>query len=280
MLARGESTGIGGISVATMGETSRKRQDRVLRKLLEKKHISVKQLAEEFRISEATARRDLKALAETGQLMLVHGGARLPAMRDFSFQAKKIRNIEAKRIIGRLAAELVADGDQVFLDSGTTCFELAVQLQSKQGVTVLANSARFTQELSSPSLLVFILGGRYRPDRLDMVGPMATQALTPLRGFIAFIGADGLSREPGPAASDMESAELFGLATRNARETVLLVDHDKFDQAALCQITSWSRISTVVSDRRPNQEWIEFFSDAHIKLIYPNSNPSSNINPT
>lgn len=249
--------------------STRQRRDRILAELYQQKEITASKLAEVIGASQATVRRDLHAMAIAGQLELVYGGATLPRKSDFSFRSKAQRNVEAKRIIGRLAAERIQDGDQVFVDSGTTCFETTPYLNRKRDLWVIANSARLALELDSPNVNVIMLGGQYRPDRMDTIGPLATAALERLRGYLAVIGADGLSMEFGLTASDIESAHLFGLAVRNARATLLLVDHSKFLAPSLCRIVEWDRISQVITDRPPPGEWAEFLHQRNIEIITP-----------
>jgi DeoR family transcriptional regulator of aga operon/DeoR family fructose operon transcriptional repressor len=220
-------------------------------------------------VSGATVRRDLKALAHEEDLLLVHGGATLPRQKDFSFRAKQLRAADEKKIIGRLAATLITDGDQVFLDSGTTCSEMVPYLKRMHGVTVLANSARLALELSAPGLSIFLIGGAYRPDRMDTVGPMAMSTLNQVRGYVAYISADGLSMDFGPSASDVESAHLHRLVIENARAAVLLVDSSKFGGASLFQIVDWSRIGKVVTDAQPDEPWKRFLEEQNIELITP-----------
>ena len=125
-----------------MSQATEERRKQIMAQLLDRKHLTVKELAASMHVSGATVRRDLKALAGEEELLLVHGGATLPRQGDFSFRAKQLRAVEQKRIIGRLAAALLLDGDQVFLDAGTTCSEMVPYLKKMQGVTVLTNSAR------------------------------------------------------------------------------------------------------------------------------------------
>ncbi len=252
-----------------MSQATEERRRRIITQLLDKKHLTVKELAAAMQVSGATVRRDLKALAGEDEVLLVHGGATLPRQRDFSFRAKQLRAVQEKRVIGRLAAGLLADGQQVFLDSGTTCSEMVPHLKKMRDVTVLCNSARLALQLNGPGLSVFLIGGEYRPDRMDTVGPMAISALNQVRGYVAFIGADGLSVDFGPSASDAASAHLHRLVVENAREAVLLVDGSKFGAASLFQIVEWSRISKVVTDRAPDDEWRRFFDERHIAVICP-----------
>ena len=119
-----------------MSLTSKQRHDRILAEMLNHGQVEVKRLAQDFAVSDATVRRDLRALADEGQVELAYGGATLPRPSDFSFRSKAVRNMEAKRAIGRLAAELITDNEQICLDSGTTCFELCRCLKRRRGLLV------------------------------------------------------------------------------------------------------------------------------------------------
>jgi DeoR/GlpR family transcriptional regulator of sugar metabolism len=253
-----------------MSLTSKQRHDQILSEILERGQVEVKMLGRKLAVSEATVRRDLRALADEGQVDLAYGGATLPRALDYSFRSKAVRNVEAKRVIGRLAADLVGDNEQVCLDSGTTCFELCRHLRRRRGLLVVVNSARLAMEMGAyPESRVLMLGGQYRPDRMDTVGPLATATIEQLRGYLAFIGADGLSMDFGVSASDIESAHLYRQVIRNARETVLLVDHTKFLTPSVFKICEMSEISRIVTDQKPLPEWLEFLQAQAIALYYP-----------
>jgi len=232
-------------------------------------HVSVRQLAEDLGVSEATVRRDLQGLAAEGLLELKHGGASVIRTSDYSFISKSRRNIEAKRTIARMACELISDGEQLFLDSGTTCFEMTSFLRNKRSLSVIVNSLRTAQELEAPGVNVLLLGGQYRPDRMDTVGPIAFEVLERFRGYRAFLGTDGMSLDFGLTTVDIDSANIFALAARNARECVLLADSSKFDQPSLYKITDFNCISTVITEKRPSPKWEEFFENQTVKVLYP-----------
>lgn len=240
--------------------------------LLHKKQVTVKELAADLEVSDATVRRDLKALADEQGLRLNHGGASLARDRDYSYQAKMLRSSEAKKTIGRLAAGLINDGDHIFLDSGTTCSEIVPHVKQMHNVTVLANSARLALDFNGAGVHLFMIGGEYRPDRMDTVGPMALAALNTVRGYVAFIGADGMSMDFGPSASDVESAHLHRQVIHNAIATVLVADQSKFGNPSLFQIVDWTHIQRVVTDARPSAEWCEFFRQHAIQIAYPDNN--------
>jgi DeoR/GlpR family transcriptional regulator of sugar metabolism len=255
-----------------MSQATADRRRQIMAQLLEQKQVMVRDLASQMEVSDATVRRDLKALAEEQGLKLIHGGAALPRERDFSYQARLLRSSDEKKLIGALASKLLQDGDHVFLDSGTTCSELAPFVKRMHEITILTNSARLALELDASGVQLFLIGGEYRPDRMDTVGPMAVTTLNQVRGYTAFIGADGLSMDFGPSASDLASAHLHRQVVANALSTVLLVDHNKFGGASLFQIVDWSQIASVITDKAPAAEWNEFFNERNISIAYPGSN--------
>lgn len=259
-------------SAATMSINTEQRREMIYAETLRGGRITIKQLALQLDVSEATVRRDIKALAKEGKVEQVLGGAVLPRTIDFSFRTKETRNIEAKRIIGRLAARLVSDGDVIYLDSGTTCFAMTPFLKEKRDLSIIANSARLALELDCPGIEVILLGGTYRPDRLDTVGPLALATLDQLRGYTAFIGADGLGTDFGVTAGDVESAALYRLAVDHARRNILVADHSKFLSPSLVKIVDFGAIDCVVTDRRPAGDWMEFLSSVGLEVIYPTDN--------
>jgi DeoR/GlpR family transcriptional regulator of sugar metabolism len=258
-----------------MNQTTQRRTEHIISQIYSSGRVSVRDLAEELSVSPATIRRDLRGLADGRKIRLVHGGATLGRLHDDSFRTKAVRNVEAKQTIGHLAAELVTDNDQVFIDSGTTAFQLALCLRGRRGLSIIANSARLALELDAPGLNVILIGGKYRPGRMDTVGPMAAGSLEQLRGYVAFVGADGLSREFGLAADDIDSAHLNGLAIRHARRAVLLVDHSKFTAPSLFKIARFEAICQVVTDRRPEADWMDYFASLGVDVTYPSEEPAA-----
>ena len=80
----------------------------------------------DFGVSEDTVRRDLRELAAEGLLQRVHGGA-LPASPAVApFRAARGNRIGRRNArIARTAAEMIAPGQVVIVDGGTTAVQLA-----------------------------------------------------------------------------------------------------------------------------------------------------------
>lgn len=246
------------------------RKEQILSLAYQEGRVLVRDLAGQLSVSEATIRRDLHGLASEGLLELTHGGASVIRSSDFSFVSKSMRNVEAKKVIAQLAADLVHDYDQIFLGSGTTCFALTAPLRGKKQLSVIVNSVRTAQELKAPGVDTLLLGGQFRQDRMDTVGPVAMETLEQLRGYRAFISTDGVSMEAGLSSVDIESAHIIKLVARNARENILMVDSSKFGHPALYKIMDFENVSTLVTEQKPTDEWSEFFESQNVNVLYPN----------
>lgn len=255
-----------------MNVSKLQRKDKILELLYERGHVEVREIAESFDVSEATARRDLRRLADEDQLELVYGGATLPRRGNYSFQARQARNIEEKRLIGRMAAALVRNGDSILLESGTTVGCMVPYLFTLRDLNVITNSAPVAQQLGERTdFNILFLGGKFRHERMDVVGPFAENAISQLSGYRAFVGADGLSLDIGLTGTDIETAHLYQNVIRHAGETNLLADHTKFSAPTLYKIIGLGAVNRVVTDRPVPAQWARALDREGIDLVLPNA---------
>ncbi|KQP62180.1 DeoR/GlpR family DNA-binding transcription regulator [Methylobacterium sp. Leaf112] len=178
------------------------RQDEILARLGRDGSVSVEGMADRFGVSRETIRRDLKALAERGQLAIVHGGA--TRRSDEPVLAIRERdNPTGKAAIGRVAAGLVEDGMVVVLDSGATTLAVANALAGRdplfarpapKGLTVCTNSLPIGLLLCRVAgVRVHFLGGEIEGADEAAFGTDALAALMRFRADVAFVGAGGIS---------------------------------------------------------------------------------------
>ncbi|MFZ2372020.1 MAG: DeoR/GlpR family DNA-binding transcription regulator, partial [Trichococcus flocculiformis] len=88
--------------------------------------VKLQDLVDQTGSSESTIRRDLSTLEEAGFLIRIHGGAK----RSYNVSAedrmedKTSKNVRDKQRIAEKAAQLVSDQDIIFLDAGSTTYEM------------------------------------------------------------------------------------------------------------------------------------------------------------
>ena len=122
--------------------TSTDRQIQLLELIARQQRVSVADIVTQFAVSEATARRDLEALANQGKVRRVHGGALAlqDAAPELPLLERGNQEQTEKHRIGQAAARLVHPGETIFLGSGTTVLEVARALRETQGLTIITNS--------------------------------------------------------------------------------------------------------------------------------------------
>lgn len=212
--------------------------------------LGVAELASLTGASEMTIRRDLEVLASQGVLERFRGGARSLLLRGSEppFALRFDENAEAKRRIAAAVAALIADGESVVLDSGTTCLEVARLLHDRR-LTVMPLSLHAVNALSSSaSLTLLVPGGRPRPGELALTGPLTLASLSALRFDTAVIGCCGLSAEHGLTAFDLEDAAVKRAAISSARRVIAAVDASKLTRTALAFVAPVSSLDAVVTD--------------------------------
>lgn len=256
-----------------MGHGFEQRKKAILETLDREGSLLVKEFAAKLGISETTLRRDLNELDSAGQLKQVYGGAvRLesaPRALNLPVAQRSTREIEAKRLIGKAAAGFVADNDILYIDPGTTSWEMIPHLKAKRNLTIISNSVRLLQCLDYIGHHSIIqLGGTLRPDRLDTVGTLSQLGIEQLRGYKAFQGGDGLDVGFGLSAIDHESALIAKVILAAAREVIVLADHTKFENPSmLYKIVDIDRINWLVTDRPLPPVWDTKCREAGVRVV-------------
>ena len=54
----------------------------------------------------------------------------------------------------------------------------------------------------------------------------------------------------------------------NSSQKILLIDSSKFDKIALSKVCNINEVDLIVTDKKPDKKYIDFFKKNKIKLIY------------
>jgi DeoR/GlpR family transcriptional regulator of sugar metabolism len=233
---------------------SEARRRRIMEIIAESENATatVEQLSDVLGVSSMTIRRDLDWLDERGQLKRVHGGAVgmdvAPSWKPFGERRDEFSR--EKRMIGGLAAGLVADGERIILDSGTTTLHIARNLECRVDLVTITNSLPVAEELvRCPGVTAIVLGGLLKPRELCCVGSMVTEELSRLSADRVFLSAAGFDIIRGVTDPDIREVEVKRAMIRAAREVVLVADSSKWGVVALARIEPLCAIHKIVTDR-------------------------------
>ncbi len=246
------------------------RQKQILFLLSRQGRLSVTEIVEQFSISEATARRDLESLASQGKAQRVHGGviAVEQAPPELPILQREGEQADEKSSIGRAAAELIADGETVFLGSGTTVLETARHLRERKNLTVITNSLPVLNALAGiKEITIVSLGGQLRESELSFIGHIAEQALAELRVDKVIMGARGLSLEHGLTNDYLQETLTDRAILKIGREVILVADHSKVNRVSTALLAPLSSINTFVTDSKADKKFIQALKKQNIKVV-------------
>ena len=203
-------------------------------------------------ISEATIRRDLKALAREGEIVLLHGGAarKMSGSYETPVGSRNILNIKEKNSIAKYAAELVSDGEVVYLDAGSTILRMVKYVKSKD-ITIVSTNALIAQELEGGRAKCILIGGELLLSTASLVGPMTDSELENMYFDKAFIGASGFSLEAGINTPDPREAKKKQIVKKNSKETYVLMDSSKSGKSTLCKALELKEVTIICEKETP-----------------------------
>jgi DeoR/GlpR family transcriptional regulator of sugar metabolism len=229
---------------------------------------SVAELAEATGASEMTIRRDLEVLADQGVLERYRGGARSLLLRgqEPPFALRAQDDLPAKQRIATEVAAMIADGESVVLDSGTTCLEVARALHHRR-LTVVPLSLHAANALvGAPQLTLLFPGGQPRPGELALTGPLTEASLSSLRFDTAILGCCGLTAADGLTAYDLADAAVKRAAIASSRRVIAVTEAAKLSRTALAFVTPASALHAVVTDQDAPDEETEALTAAGVTV--------------
>lgn len=224
-----------------------------IRKLVEANgHVTVSELNQLLDVSEATIRRDLEALAQSGWVRRTHGGAvRIErASKEPPIIHRQSEYQNEKRRIGQQAAILVSEGDTIFLGSGTTVHEVAVNIRDVPRLTVITNALNVVNELvECDNIELIVIGGMFRQSELSMVGHIAEQAIREFRADKAIMGMRGIDPAHGFTSDYMPEAITDRAILSIAPCNIILADHSKLGRVSTVFLAPITSAHVLITDQ-------------------------------
>ena len=156
---------------------------------------------------------------------------------------------DLRRLIGKLAATYVNDGDTIILDCGTPTMYMAQFLQGYRDLHVITNSLQVLHALqNSPHVTVTLTGGEYLRDAQALVGRGGQLFLREIRADKVFLVAGGVSSTFGISSKIVPEAEMRRAMINAAREVVVLADHTVLGTDSNVRVADLERVHTLITD--------------------------------
>lgn len=245
------------------------RQQKMIDLLIIKKVIKMPELQEELGISIDTLRRDINALAKQGKIKKIYGGIKLvePKFGESSMEERMISHLKEKEAIAKTCHDYIEDGDCIYLDSGSTTYQIAKYIKEKRNLTVITNSVPVILELMNTDIELIIIGGKIRKQEQSVVTYDYLFQFDQLNIQKAFICASGITTDKGVSDFNVEEAIARKKIIDLSHEVYIAADSSKFGKNVMVNIANLDAIDYVITDSEIDEAFIDSFREIGTELV-------------
>ncbi len=224
------------------------RQEKILAMLEQKKSSSVRELSRELFTSEASIRRDIESLENKGLVKRVYGGVLLS--RDLNgtipIDLRDADHSAAKEEIARRAAELVNDGDTIFLDASSTVRRMMKYLRHRKHLKIITHNLKIFSEYGGENFELFCTGGTYSTVEQTLVGPAAENYLRAVSADLLFFSSQGITENGEITDSSEEETSLRRIMIARSARQYFLCDDSKLGDRRMFSVAHKDDITGVI----------------------------------
>lgn len=237
---------------------SSKSRDKEILRILEEspnQFVSVESLAEYFKTSESTIRRDLQRMSNLHELVRVHGGAAsLHFSGNFKFERldkdyleRERTEPEVKDMIAKAAANFIKEGSCIYMDASTTVARMINYLPYSKATVYVTNSPLLAQKLTERNLTCYVTGGELKLTTNAFIGPYVLDFINRFNFDIGFFGTNGIHPQAKFTTPDPQECAIKAGVISKCYSYYILADHTKFDNISTATFSDFTR-PTIITD--------------------------------
>jgi len=245
----------------------KERQEFILREINLHNKVLTSDLCEAINVSEDTIRRDLSELAETGDIIKVHGGA-LSKSFHVSFQTNGVYSHDNKKLIAQKAVRLIRDGMFVLTTGGTTIIELAKALPQHLRATFFTGSLPAAMEyIQHPNIEVIFIGDKISKNSKITVGGDAITKIKQISADICFLGINAIDAEAGLTDNDWEVVQVKRAMMQSAKKVVALTIAEKINSLQKIKIAGIEELDAMITDMDPGDKIFDAYRQKGVEIL-------------
>lgn len=245
------------------------RQKKIIELLTIKKVLKLSELTEELHVSIDTLRRDLNVLTKQGKIEKIYGGVKIIESKfgESAINERMVSHLEEKESIAKTCSEWINDGDCIFIDSGSTTYQIAKYIKNKRNLTVVTNSIPVITELMNSDIELIVIGGKIRKNEQSVVTFDYLFNFNELNILKAFICTSGITLERGISDYNIEEALTRKKIIEQSKEIYVAADSTKFGKDVTIAIAPLEQINYIITDQNANKDLINQFKKITTNLI-------------
>ncbi|CAM5692641.1 Transcriptional regulator OS=Lysinibacillus sphaericus OX=1421 GN=LS41612_18740 PE=4 SV=1 [Lysinibacillus sphaericus] len=176
------------------------------------------------------------------------------------------QQLTEKIAIAKACASLVNNGDCIFIDSGSTTYQMTPFLLGKEKLTVVTNSLPVAFDLIGSNIEVMIIGGRVRHSEKSVTSNDFLFHFDHLNINKAFICASGVTLEKGISDFSLEEAMTRKQLINISQTVYVATDSTKFNKDVAIQVCPLEEVDMILTDNGLPKETLHQFTEAGIQL--------------
>ncbi|MBQ8552438.1 MAG: DeoR/GlpR transcriptional regulator [Clostridia bacterium] len=233
--------------------------------------VYVAALSRELGATPVTIRNDLAALERDGYLVRMAGGAVSTAINadiPTDDTASRLRDrYNEKKAIAKAVAELLCDGDTLFINSGSTTQCIAAELKMRRNLNIVTNSLAVATTLGTfPTHRVILLGGEINSKYGFTYGGDAQEQLNRYKADFAILSIDSISTD-GITTYHAEEAIIDRMMISAAGRTLIAADYTKLGHAGFTRVCECTDGIELITNACASESDIASISAAGVKVI-------------
>ncbi|WKT77918.1 DeoR/GlpR family DNA-binding transcription regulator [Lysinibacillus fusiformis] len=247
------------------------RQQQILQFVRQHKVVKLVTLTKEFNVSMETIRRDIQQLMQDKKIEKFYGGIKYIEPVEGLIDQRLHEQLTEKIAIAKASASLIQDGECIFIDSGTTTYQMTPFLLDKEKLTVVTNSLPVAFDLIGSNIEVILLGGKVRHSEKSVTSNEFLFHFEHLNINKAFICASGVSLEKGISDFNLEEAITRKKIISISQMVYVATDSSKFNKDVAIQVCPLEEVDVIITDNALSKKTIQHFSDKGIEIKLVNA---------
>ena len=248
----------------------KERIDAVYNIIKENGYVTVKYLVEEMHYSNATINRDLNILEKQDLIKRSYGGVEIVEQKEVPLDFRYHKMKSAKNKMGKKAAELICDGDTVFIDGSTTTESIGKYITNKKDITVITSNLALVLYLSEFNIHTVCLGGSVVEIPYMLGGQIAVENAMKYHADKAFFSTGVLSLDGKIGSITWDSGNfrlLHQVMMNNSKVNCCIMDHEKVGidyKSILCSVDD---VDYLITDYKFDEKFCADFKNTKIITV-------------
>lgn len=226
------------------------RQINIIEIIKQRGNVSVDDLADMLNVSKMTIRRDLEILQENNLLKRTHGGAiaNRVLLHEVAYHSKREKNLDIKQRLAKEAINYIQPNSTIYIDAGTTTYEVATLLSNFSDLTIITNDMRIASHLLSSNNTIIFLGGVILRDTGSTTDYYAFKMLEDFNIDLAIMAVSSIDSSLMMCTPEQNRQQLKKKVLNMADKSILVTDSSKFFQKSLYKIGPIQLLDAVITD--------------------------------